>query len=141
MAVIGKDDHNPYLRLAKNLKVDKNVYFLGPRDDVPKIMASSDLLIHPAREEAAGNVIIEAMISELPVLTCEEVGFSSYVKDYDAGLIASNPFSQEELNNFVLKMSDELHLYRNNLVGLRNNDLFFSRFDFIGDFIQKELYG
>ena len=141
LAVIGKDDHNPYLRLAKNLKVDKNVYFLGPRDDVPKIMASSDLLIHPAREEAAGNVIIEAMISELPVLTCEEVGFSSYVKDYDAGLITSNPFSQEELNNFVLKMSDELHLYRNNLVGLRNNDLFFSRFDFIGDFIQKELYG
>jgi glycosyltransferase involved in cell wall biosynthesis len=26
-------------------------------------MKSADLLVHPAREEAAGNIIIEAMVS------------------------------------------------------------------------------
>lgn len=37
--------------------------FLGPRDDVSRLMLAADLLVHPARNENAGMVLLEAMVS------------------------------------------------------------------------------
>lgn len=141
LAVAGKDKEQPFLNLVNKLKMKEKVIFLGPRDDVAEIMSSSDLLIHPAREEAAGNVIIEAMVSELPILTTKEVGFSSYVEEYDAGKIIPTPFTQNNLNKSLhsLISNQAINSFKGNLVGLRNNDFFFSRFKFIGDFIEREL--
>ena len=48
-------------------------------------MKSADLLIHPAREEAAGNIIIEAIVSGLPSVVTESVGFSSEVLKHQSG--------------------------------------------------------
>jgi len=142
LIVAGEDEPDPFFQLAKKLGVQDKVIFLGPRDDIPEIMSSCDLLIHPAREEAAGNVIIESMISELPVLTCGEVGFSSYVEEYNAGKVIREPFKQKDLNDLIFSMSStsELKFYKENLLGLKEDDFFFSRFQFIGDFIESELY-
>ena len=46
-----------------------NVHWLGRRDDMPEIYAGADLLLHPARQEPLGRVILEAVSSGLPVLT------------------------------------------------------------------------
>ena len=45
------------------------VHWLGRRDDVPQLMAVSDLLLHPARQEPLGRVILESVASGLPVIT------------------------------------------------------------------------
>ena len=45
------------------------VHWLGRRDDVPQLMAASDLLLHPARQEPLGRVILESVASGLPVVT------------------------------------------------------------------------
>ena len=142
LVVAGEDDKSPFLKLANKLGIQDKVIFLGPRDDIQEIMCSSDLLIHPAREEAAGNVIIESMISELPILTSEEVGFSGYVDKYNAGNVIPEPFDQNHLNNSALSMvsNSQLKSHKASLLNLRNDDFFFSRFNFIGDFIEKEVY-
>ena len=46
-----------------------NVHWLGRRDDMPAIYSGVDLLLHPARQEPLGRVILEAVSSGLPVLT------------------------------------------------------------------------
>ena len=69
------------------LSLMKKVMFLGPRSDVAGFMKSSDLLVHPAREEAAGNIIIEAVVSGLPTLVSSEVGFSSEVLNLKSGVV------------------------------------------------------
>ena len=33
---------------------------LGVREDIPELMAAADLLVHPARTETTGTVILEA---------------------------------------------------------------------------------
>jgi glycosyltransferase involved in cell wall biosynthesis len=44
---------------------------LGFRDDVPDLLAASDVLLFPSRWEGLGSVLIEAMALELPVVASD----------------------------------------------------------------------
>lgn len=45
------------------------IHWLHRRDDMPEIYPGVDLLLHPARQEPLGRVILEAVSCGLPVLT------------------------------------------------------------------------
>jgi glycosyltransferase involved in cell wall biosynthesis len=51
-------------------KVDKraSIRFLGRREDVIRLMSGADVLVHPARTEAFGLVLVEALAAGLPVV-------------------------------------------------------------------------
>ena len=53
----------------KNLH--KHVRFLGIRNDIARIMASSDVLIHPSRTEAFGRSLAEALAAQLPIVASD----------------------------------------------------------------------
>ncbi len=46
-----------------------HVHWLGRRSDVSELMAVADVLLHPARQEPLGRVLLEAAASGLPVIT------------------------------------------------------------------------
>lgn len=50
------------------------VHFLGVRSDVPKLMNEFDLLVHPARQEPLGRVLLEAAASGLPIIATDVGG-------------------------------------------------------------------
>ncbi|MFC2108301.1 glycosyltransferase family 4 protein [Candidatus Bipolaricaulota bacterium] len=50
------------------------VRFLGRRNDVPRLMAASDVLVHPARIEGFGLVLAEALAAGLPVVASNAQG-------------------------------------------------------------------
>jgi glycosyltransferase involved in cell wall biosynthesis len=50
------------------------VRFLGTRDDVPKLMARSAMLIAPCAVEGLGLSVLEAMAAGLPVVACATGG-------------------------------------------------------------------
>lgn len=94
--VVGAGDQAGLTRLAQRLGVMEQLKFWGARSDVPDILAASDVLLHPARTETAGNVILEAMVAGLPVMVSASAGFSAHVARADAGvLIADGPYRQE----------------------------------------------
>ena len=102
-------------------------------------MKSSHLLVHPAREEAAGNIIIEALVSGLPSLVSSEVGFSAEVLKYKSGIVVDGEFNQEKFN-YLLEESlsnEKLTLVKEAIKPLANNDYFYSRFNFIANFIEE----
>lgn len=45
-----------------------HVHFLGTREDVPEILNELTILVHPARQEPLGRVLLEAAASGLPVI-------------------------------------------------------------------------
>ena len=49
------------------------IRFLGPRQDIPDILKSSDIFFLPSRHETYGLVVAEAMAASLPVV-CSRVG-------------------------------------------------------------------
>ena len=104
LLIVGRDNKKPFLKLARRLKVSDRVFFIGTRDDVPNFFISSDLLLHPARVETAGKVLLEAMACGLPVLVTDVCGYSSHVKNADAGELLSSPFNQKALNKLLLSM-------------------------------------
>jgi len=54
--------------LAAELGLEGRAEFLGARDDVPKVLAGADVLLHPSLSEGFGLVVLEAMAAGLPVV-------------------------------------------------------------------------
>ncbi len=94
LCVVGSDRTRPYARLARRLGVAGRVIFLGPRDDVPRILVSADLLVHPARQEAAGIVLLEALVCGLTVVASGICGYAPYIAQAQAGWVLPEPFDQ-----------------------------------------------
>ena len=141
LLVIGKDNFGSYSELVDKLGLNNKIKFLGPRDDVASIMKSSDLLLHPAREEAAGNVIIESLVSRLPVATCRDVGFAEEVKKNKGGIVLDEKFDQDKFDNLVLGICEnkELEKIKQGMLGLEREEYFFSRFKFVADKVQERI--
>lgn len=101
LVIAGRDsDPERYRRMAEDLEIAKNVIFTGPRGDIAKLILGSDLMIHPARKEAAGNVLIEAMAGGLPAVCTELCGFAPIVSE-SGGAVLPDPFQQNDLNHLL----------------------------------------
>ena len=81
-------------RQAAHLDVEQQIVSLGRREDVPALMAASDVLMHPSRLDITGTVILEAMVNGLPVITTSLCGYAPHVTAADAGIVMTEPFTQ-----------------------------------------------
>ncbi len=85
LLVIGADVADPYRHQAVQLGVDEQVFFLGARSPIGNYLAAADLLLHSARKELAGNALIEAMASGLPVVATRVCGYGPLVESAELG--------------------------------------------------------
>jgi len=98
LIAIGEDNPRPFVALARRLNLSAQVRILKGRSDIPRFLLGADLLIHPARHENTGTVLLEALVAGLPVLTDEVCGYAHYIADASAGVVLPGPFSQDLLN-------------------------------------------
>ncbi len=70
-------------------------------DEVAVAMASSDLFVFPSRTDTAGNVVLEAQASGLPVLVTDEGGPRENMLDKRTGVVCA---STRELCRQVLEL-------------------------------------
>lgn len=102
--IIGEGDATPYEKQAKQAKVSDRVEFFGGRGDIPQFLLAADLLVHPARKENTGTVILEAMVAGLPVLVSDVCGYASHVSRSGSGLLIASPFKQDEFDLKLITM-------------------------------------
>jgi glycosyltransferase involved in cell wall biosynthesis len=77
-------------RLRRRIRergVEDRVRLLGFRDDVPDLLAASDLLVHPARVEGFGYAVAEAMAAGLPVVATDASSLPELVEDGVTGAL------------------------------------------------------
>ena len=98
LLVIGDGPASPYHQMMSRYKVSKQVQFLGGRTDVPDFLLAADVLLHPARKDNTGTVILEAIVAGLPVLATDVCGYAKHVIAASAGMVISSPFKQDEFN-------------------------------------------
>ena len=69
---------------AKTNGLEKGCEFVGPldREQLVSAIDNASLMIHPAREESFGNVLIEAMARRVPVLGGKDSGAVPWVLDH-----------------------------------------------------------
>ncbi|MGL4429042.1 MAG: glycosyltransferase family 4 protein [Silvania sp.] len=105
--IVGQDKPRKFEALAEKLGVRENVSFFSGRNDVAELMAAADLLLHPAYQEAAGIVLLEAITAGLPVLTTAVCGYAHYIADANGGAVLDEPFRQTALNDILRKALTE----------------------------------
>jgi UDP-glucose:(heptosyl)LPS alpha-1,3-glucosyltransferase len=103
----GNDSAEKLQKLALSCKAADRVTFLGPRDDVPELLLAADVMVHPAREEGTGTVLIEGLAAGLPVICSAACGFSSFVQEATQTAIPE-PFAQEKLNKMLVEVIEKL---------------------------------
>lgn len=104
LVALGADNPDPFIAQSSRLGVGERVFFPGGRKDVPDFLLGADLLLHPARHENTGTVLLEALVAGLPVLASAACGYAHYISDADAGDIVAEPFQQSAMNDALAAM-------------------------------------
>jgi len=111
LTVIGRDlagEKEKLVALAQRLKVSRHVVFRGFVSDQELVCAyqTSDLFVHPARQEQFGVVLIEAMASGLPVIGGDACGIPEVVPE-DSLVPVNKPYALAEKIIDIFALSNE----------------------------------
>jgi UDP-glucose:(heptosyl)LPS alpha-1,3-glucosyltransferase len=112
LIVCGKDDPRPYQKSALKNGIQDRVHILGPRDDIQDWMRFAELLVHPARTEPAGMVLLEALTYHLPVICTNVCGYATQVLEAGCRILPQD-FSSKDLSASI----DEHRLNRHAITG------------------------
>jgi glycosyltransferase involved in cell wall biosynthesis len=91
--------------LSRELGIIQNVVFMGQRNDIPRLLAASEVSVLPSHEEGFSNVILESMAAGLPIVATCVGGNPEAVVDGETGWLVP-PNNSEEL---ALKIMDLLN--------------------------------
>ncbi len=92
---------------ARDQKLNPYVTFHGQVNYIEKIYSNYDILIHTAKKEAMGLVLIEAMASGLPIVSLDGIGNRNIVINGENGFLVET----ENINSFVSFIKQ---IYQNN---------------------------
>jgi len=88
-------------RITAQLGLQDTVVFAGVRQDIPAVMAASDVLVHSATEpEPLGRVVMEGMAAGRPVIATAAGGVKEIIKDGETGMLVP-PASSDAIVNTV----------------------------------------
>lgn len=91
--IIGEDHVASYQQQCRQLELESQVRFLGAQARVSPFLWSADILVHPARVENTGTVLLEAVVAGLPVVTTDLCGYAEQILEAQAGIVLPEPFS------------------------------------------------
>lgn len=93
-------------KLAKNLKVEEKVHFLGYRKDVVNICSQSNLYVMPSKREGLPVATLEAMYCGLPVVTSNIRGLVDVVQNGKSGYLC-NPKDVQMFSEMILNIKKD----------------------------------
>jgi glycosyltransferase involved in cell wall biosynthesis len=113
LAVVGAGaELSAWQERAREAGLAERIRFLGFRQDVPRVLAACDVLIHPARYEAYGLGVHEALCRGLPALVSAQAGVAERYPPELGALLIPDPEDSSAL-------ADRLTHWRNNLERIR----------------------
>jgi glycosyltransferase involved in cell wall biosynthesis len=102
-------------RMAYDLGLAGKVHFLGVRDDIPEILRSLAVLVHPPiAPEPFGRAIAEAQACGVPIVASDAGSARELLVHMTSGLLVepNNPTALAEAILFMLKESQLAHVCR-----------------------------
>ena len=130
---------------AAELGIADRIIFDAGRPDLPELLCAADYLVHPARREAAGSILIEAIASGLPVVCTEVCGFQDIVLA-SGGHVLNEPFDSGALTaelDYLAGISDDgLYFWRQQVQTYAHGPAdFYRRADVLVNFLQSHRAG
>lgn len=94
-------------QLAEELGIASRVHFLGWRSDIPRVLASSSLLVLPSRWEGMPNAVLEAMAAGLPVMCAPAEGVQELL-----GPLAPRQTVEKNWEKRIVELGEDVELRR-----------------------------
>ena len=96
------------LREAAGGPLGGRMHLLGWRDDVDRILQEADVLVHPARQEPLGRVLLEAAASGLPVVATDVGGTREiFPSDKDGAIVVPAGDAEALADGVVRVLTDD----------------------------------
>lgn len=88
---------------AREAGLDNQIVFIGPRTDVPELLACCDLSVLPSEAEGFPNALLESMSAGLPVVATAVGGSKEVIENGTNGLLVP-PGNPEALAAAILRV-------------------------------------
>lgn len=92
--------------LSESLKISNNVYFLGNRSDVHKILSACDLFVLPSLSEAFGIVNIEAMAAQKAIIATKVGGIPEIILQGKNGFLVPPKNARALTDSIIYLLND-----------------------------------
>jgi glycosyltransferase involved in cell wall biosynthesis len=103
LLIAGDGKFRTYLEeIVHQREMEDFITFLGNVDFIPELLASSDIYVHMALNEACPHSVIEAMRAEKPVIAANRGGIPEFVQNELTGLLIEP--DAEELAHAVVRL-------------------------------------
>lgn len=105
LLLVGPDELNgKYKKKVKKYKLENNIHFLGRREDVPQLLAISNVVVSSSLREGLPVNIMEALESGLPVVALKCRGMEDLIINGKNGYIVND---QKEFIDRVLQLENK----------------------------------
>ena len=113
LVVVGEGAELPAWRQrAQEAGVGDRIRFAGFRTDVPEILAALDALVHPARYEAYGLSVREALCRGVPAIVSASAGVAEHYPPELGELLIADPNDPEELRAKLVAWRRDMEGFR-----------------------------
>jgi N-acetyl-alpha-D-glucosaminyl L-malate synthase BshA len=93
--------------VVREYGIEKQVYFLGKRDNIEELMATADVLLLPSENESFGLVALEAMACQVPVVVSKVGGLPEVVDEGEVGYLVEPRDVETMAERALAIVSDE----------------------------------
>ena len=98
-------EYEDQLRTSTESSIHRHrIHWLGNRTDIPMLMRAATILVHPARQEPLGRVLLEAAASGLPIVTTCVGGSPEILQSRELQRLLVSPDDPMELSARVLSL-------------------------------------
>ncbi len=99
---------NKLTQLTKLLKIENDVIFLGKQNYqiIQNFYFLADIFVRPSLTEGFGNVFVQAMAAEIPVIATPVGGIPDFIKEDKSGWLA-NPHKPQEIAQKMAYILDD----------------------------------
>lgn len=104
LALVGDDERlATFQRQAAEPALAGRVVVTGPRPDVDALLAAADVLCLPSRQEAFGNVVLEACAAGVPPVTGANAGVAELLDGPLGVLVLDDPTDRDALGAAIAR--------------------------------------
>ncbi len=115
-----------YEALCAKLDIQDNVQFLGYREDIPELLAETDISVLTSVKEGIPRALLESMAMGIPVVATRVNGNREVVRDGETGLMVELDDDQA-LTEALERLITDPKLRRE--IGTRSRDVAFREYD------------
>ena len=93
----------------KSMGLNDTVFLMGRREDIPELLASSDIFLLTSHFEGLPNVVMEAMITGIPVVSAAVDGVLDIIENGHNGIFV-DPDNLESMVSQIIRLVKDKHL-------------------------------